>query len=123
MKLLYSQYRELQSFSQFGSDLDKDTKERLAQGERIVEVLKQGRNSPLSVEHQVIIIYAVVNNYLKKIAVEDISEFEKDLFDYIDSAHPDITQSIRDTKDLTKENEENLKTALELYVEKFLQSK
>ena len=65
----------------------------------------------------------VVNNYLKKIAVEDISEFEKDLFDYIDSAHPDITQSIRDTKDLTKENEENLKTALELYVEKFLQSK
>ncbi|MDE6149113.1 MAG: F0F1 ATP synthase subunit alpha [Ruminococcus sp.] len=123
LKLLYSQYRELQSFSQFGSDLDKDTKERLAQGERIVEVLKQGRNSPLSVEHQVIIIYAVVNNYLKKIAVEDISEFEKDLFDYIDSAHPDITQSIRDTKDLTKENEENLKTALELYVEKFLQSK
>ena len=88
-----------------------------------MEVLKQGRNSPLSVEHQVIIIYAVVNNYLKKIAVEDISEFEKDLFDYIDSAHPDITQSIRDTKDLTKENEENLKTALELYVEKFLQSK
>lgn len=123
LKLLYSQYRELQSFSQFGSDLDKDTKERLAQGERIVEVLKQGRNSPLSVEHQVIIIYAVVNNYLKKIAVEDISEFEKDLFDYIDSAHPDITQSIRDTKDLTKENEENLKTALGLYVEKFLQSK
>ncbi len=123
LKLLYSQYRELQSFSQFGSDLDKDTKERLSQGERIVEVLKQGRNSPLSVEHQVIIIYAVVNNYLKKIAVEDISEFEKDLFDYIDSAHPDITQSIRDTKDLTKENEENLKTALGLYVEKFLQSK
>lgn len=123
LKLLYSQYRELQSFSQFGSDLDKDTKERLAQGERIVEVLKQGRNSPLSVEHQVIIIYAVVNNYLKKIAVEDISEFEKDLFDYIDSAHPDITQSIRDTKDLTKENEENLKTALGLCVEKFLQSK
>lgn len=123
LKLLYSQYRELQSFSQFGSDLDKDTKERLAQGERIVEVLKQGRNSPLSVEHQVIIIYAVVNNYLKKIAVEDISEFEKDLFDYIDSAHPDITQSIRDTKDLTKENEENLKIALGLYVEKFLQSK
>lgn len=86
LKLLYSQYRELQAFSQFGSDLDKDTKERLAQGERIVEVLKQGRNSPLSVEHQVIIIYAVINNYLKKIAVSDVSEFEKDLFDHIDSA-------------------------------------
>ena len=123
LKLLYSQYRELQSFSQFGSDLDKDTKERLEQGERIVEVLKQGRNSPLAVEHQVIIIYAVVNNFLKKIAVEDISEFEKDLFDYIDSAHPDITQSIRDTKDLTGENEERLKEALNEYVEKFLKSK
>ena len=123
LKLLYSQYRELQSFSQFGSDLDKDTKERLEQGERIVEVLKQGRNSPLAVEHQVIIIYAVVNNFLKKIAVEDISEFEKDLFDYIDSAHPDITQSIRDTKDLTSENEERLKEALNEYVEKFLKSK
>ena len=123
LKLLYSQYRELQSFSQFGSDLDKDTKERLAQGERIVEVLKQGRNSPLTVEHQVIIIYAVVNNFLKKIAVEDITEFEKDLFDYIDSAYPDIIQSIKDTKDLTKENEERLKEALNSYVEKFLKSK
>ena len=123
LKLLYSQYRELQSFSQFGSDLDKDTKERLAQGERIVEVLKQGRNSPLAVEHQVIIIYAVVNNFLKNIAVEDIAEFEKDLFEYIDSAYPDITQSIRDTKDLTKENEENLKEALNAFVEKFLKSK
>lgn len=123
LKLLYSQYRELQSFSQFGSDLDKDTKERLAQGERIVEVLKQGRNSPVSVEHQVIIIYAVVNNYLKKIAVEDVSEFEKDLFDYIDSAYPEIIKSIEDTKDLTEENEENLKAALDECVERFLRSK
>lgn len=123
LKLLYSQYRELQSFSQFGSDLDKDTKDRLAQGERIVEVLKQGRNSPLAVEHQVIIIYAVVNNYLKKIAVDDVAEFEKDLFDYVDSAYPDITKSIRDTNDLTKENEAQLKEALESFVDKFLKSK
>lgn len=123
LKLLYSQYRELQAFSQFGSDLDKDTKERLAQGERIVEVLKQNKNSPLPVEHQVIIIYAVVNNYLKSIPVEDIKEFEKDLFDYIDSAHPDIVRSISDTKDLTKENEAELKEALNEYVEKFLRSR
>lgn len=123
LKLLYSQYRELQSFSQFGSDLDKDTKDRLAQGERIVEVLKQGRNSPLAVEHQVIIIYAVVNNYLKKIAVEYVAEFEKDLFDYVDSAYPDITKSIRDTNDLTKENEAQLKEALESFLDKFLKSK
>ncbi|MGN0623799.1 MAG: F0F1 ATP synthase subunit alpha [Oscillospiraceae bacterium] len=123
LKLLYSQYRELQAFSQFGSDLDKDTKERLAQGERIVEVLKQDRNSPLSVEHQVIIIYAVVNNYLKDIPVSDIREYEKDLFDYIDSAHPDIIKSITETKDLTKENEAELKEVLAGYAEKFLRSK
>lgn len=123
LKLLYSQYRELQAFSQFGSDLDKDTKERLAQGERIVEVLKQGRNSPLSVEHQVIIIYAVINNYLKKISVSDISEFEKDLFDYIDSAHPDIIKSISQTKDLTVETESELKEALSEFVDKFLKSR
>lgn len=123
LKLLYSQYRELQAFSQFGSDLDKDTKDRLAQGERIVEVLKQNRNSPLPVEHQVIMIYAVVNNYLKNIPVSDIREYEKDLLDYIDSAHPDIIKSITDTKDITKENEAELKEALAEYAEKFLRSK
>ena len=74
LKLDYSQYRELQSFAQFGSDLDKDTKERLAKGERIVEVLKQDQNSPLEVEEQVVIIYAVVHNYLKDIPVEKIKQ-------------------------------------------------
>ena len=101
LKLLYSQYRELQSFSQFGSDLDQDTKDRLAQGERIVEVLKQSKNSPVDVEKQVVIIYAVVNNYLKKIPVDDIREYEKDLFLFLDESHPDILASIRDTKELT----------------------
>ena len=123
LKLLYSQYRELQSFSQFGSDLDKDTKERLAQGERIVEVLKQGKTSPLDVEKQVVIIYAVVNNYLKNIRVEDIAEFEKDLFEYIDETHPDIFSSIRETGELTKENEQAIKDVLTEYSQKFLQSR
>ena len=123
LKLLYSQYRELQSFSQFGSDLDKDTKERLAQGERIVEVLKQGKTSPLDVEKQVVIIYAVVNNYLKNIRVEDIAEFEKDLFVYIDETHPDIFFSIRETGELTKENEQAIKDVLAEYSQKFLQSR
>ena len=123
LKLLYSQYRELQSFSQFGSDLDKDTKERLAQGERIVEVLKQGKTSPLDVEKQVVIIYAVVNNYLKNIRVEDIAEFEKDLFVYIDETHPDIFSSIRETGELTKENEQAIKDVLAEYSQKFLQSR
>ena len=123
LKLLYSQYRELQSFSQFGSDLDKDTKERLAQGERIVEVLKQGKTSPLDVEKQVVIIYAVVNNYLKNIRVEDIAEFEKDLFVYVDETHPDIFSSIRETGELTKENEQAIKDVLAEYSQKFLQSR
>ena len=119
LKLTYSQYRELQSFSQFGSDLDKDTKERLALGERVVEVLKQDRNSPIAVENQVVIIYAVTHNYLRDVPVEKISEFEADLFDYIDNGHPEIIDSIKETKELTKENEEALKSALEEFVKKF----
>ncbi len=123
LKLLYSQYRELQSFSQFGSDLDQDTKDRLAQGERIVEVLKQSKNSPVDVEKQVVIIYAVVNNYLKKIPVEDIREYEKDLFLFLDESHPDILASIRDTKELTAENEKALKNVLKDFADKFMQQK
>ncbi|MGN1107434.1 MAG: F0F1 ATP synthase subunit alpha [Huintestinicola sp.] len=119
LKLTYSQYRELQSFSQFGSDLDKDTKERLALGERVVEVLKQDRNSPIAVENQVVIIYAVTHNYLRDIPVEKIGEFEAELFDYIDNGHPEIITSLKETKELTKENEETLKSALEEFVKKF----
>ena len=123
LKLLYSQYRELQSFSQFGSDLDQDTKDRLAQGERIVEVLKQGKNAPVDVEKQVVIIYAVVNNYLKKIPVDMIKEYEKDLFNYLDESYPDILSSIRDTKVLSAETETALKEVLNSFADKFLQGK
>ncbi len=112
LKLEYSQYRELQAFSQFGSDLDTDTKNRLAKGERIVAVLKQGQSAPLSVENQVIIIYAVINNYLKDIAVERVGEFETELFAHIASNHPDIVDSIKKEKVLTPENEECLKKVL-----------
>jgi len=113
----------LQSFSQFGSDLDQDTKDRLAQGERIVEVLKQGKNAPVDVEKQVVIIYAVVNNYLKKIPVSMIREYEKDLFNYLDEAHPDILTSIRETKVLSEETEAALKEVLNSFADKFLQGK
>ncbi len=112
LKLEYSQYRELQAFSQFGSDLDADTKSRLAKGERIVAVLKQPQSAPLTVENQVIIIYAVINNYLKDIAVERVAEFERELFAHILSNHADITDSIRNEKVLTKETEEKLKKVL-----------
>ena len=120
LKLEYSQFRELQSFSQFGSDLDKDTKERLAKGERIVEILKQGQNSPVAVENQVIIIYAVINNYLKDIPLEKVSDFERDLYKHMEEAHPDITASIREEKVLTPDNEEKLKAALKDFSEKYV---
>lgn len=123
LKLLYSQYRELQSFSQFGSDLDADTKARLDKGERIVEILKQKQNSPITVEHQVIIIYAVVNNFLKTVAVKDIAEFEQDLFEHIDNVYPQIVDSIKETKQLNAETEELLKTALEEFIAKFVSSR
>ncbi|MBD9060754.1 MAG: F0F1 ATP synthase subunit alpha [Ruminococcaceae bacterium] len=112
LKLDYSQYRELQSFAQFGSDLDKDTKERLAKGERIVEVLKQDQNSPLEVEEQVVIIYAVVHNYLKDIPVEKIKQYQADLLDHIRFTVPEILTSIKTEKVITPENEEQLKNVL-----------
>ena len=123
LKLLYSQYRELQSFAQFGSDLDADTKTRLAQGERIVEVLKQNRNAPVPVELQVCIIYAVVNNILKEVAVEDVREFEQGLYEYMTSQQSDILAAIRDTGDLSKETAAKLEEALNQYKSAFLKTK
>jgi len=119
LKLMYSQYRELQSFAQFGSDLDADTKARLAQGERIVEILKQDRNSPIDVELQVCIIYAVVNDLLAKVPVERIKEYEKELFDYLTVQRPQILESIRDERVLTEENEVALKQAIEACLPRF----
>ena len=119
LKLLYSQYRELQSFAQFGSDLDADTKSRLDQGARIVEVLKQGRNSPIAVELQVAIIYAVVNNMLKEIDVADISRFESELFEYLTAVKGELLASIRETGNLSDESEAELKEAILAVKEKF----
>ena len=120
LKLLYSQYRELAGFAQFGSDLDADTMARLEQGKRIVEVLKQNRNSPIAVELQVAIIYAVVNNLLKEIKVEDISRFEEELFEYLSVAKDEILAEIRDTGVLSKENEALLREAIIYTKNKFL---
>ncbi len=119
LKLLYSQYRELQSFAQFGSDLDADTKARLALGERIVAVLKQKNNAPAEVAHQVCIIYAVTHGYLNNIAVEQIPEFEVRLCEFMDnSQYSSVLSAIRQTGKLEPDTEEALKTALsELLVE------
>ena len=112
LKLLYSQYRELQSFAQFGSDLDADTKSRLALGERIVAVLKQKNNAPVEVAHQVCIIYAVTNGYLKNIAVDQIPAFEQRLGEFMENRHAHVLTAIRETGKLEKDTEEGLKAAL-----------
>jgi len=120
LKLLYSQYRELQSFAQFGSDLDADTKARLVQGERIVGVLKQNHNAPVAVEHQVAILYAVIHDYLKDVAVELIPDYEQGLYERLDGQHADVLRAIRETGDLSKDTEAALKAAIQSYTEDFV---
>ena len=120
LKLAYSQYRELQAFSQFGSDLDADTKKRLNQGERIVEVLKQPQNSPIPVEKQVIIIFAVVSGQLLDIPADKVAEFEKELFEFIDGVYGDIPETIRATKQMDDDIKEKLTKAIEEFKGKFL---
>ena len=119
LKLAYSQYRELQAFAQFGSDLDADTKARLEQGERIVEVLKQPQNSPITVENQVIIIFAVVNKYLTDIPVAKITKFQNELFAYIENNYGDVPKTIRETKSIDGVKE-TLVQAIEEFKTKFL---
>ena len=111
LKLLYSQYRELQSFSQFGSDLDADTKARLALGERIVEVLKQGKNAPVRVGCQVAIVYAVINGFLDKVEVKDVPEYEKRLYTKLENEKGAWLERI-ESGYYEKEDEEELRSVL-----------
>ena len=119
LKLLYSQYRELQSFAQFGSDLDADTKERLALGERIVAVLKQKNNSPKEVAQQVCIIYAVTHGYLHSIPVDQVPEFEQRLEEHMNHFHADVLEAIRSSGKLESDTEAALKSALDELVKQF----
>ena len=125
LKLIYSQYRELQSFAQFGSDLDADTKTRLEQGARIVEVLKQNQNAPVPVEKQVAILYAVTKGILSRVATEDVRTYEAGLYTWIDSDAQGAAamQEIRSTGALSAETEEKLKGALEQYTENFVNTR
>ena len=125
LKLIYSQYRELQSFAQFGSDLDADTKARLELGARIVEVLKQNQNAPIPVEKQVAILYAVTKGILSRVATEDVRTYEAGLYTWIDSDAQGAAamQEIRSTGALSAETEEKLKGALEQYTENFVNTR
>ncbi len=121
LKLLYSQYRELQGFAQFGSDLDADTKARLEQGARIVEVLKQNRTSPIAVEKQVAIIYAVTRNFLTEVPVNKVQEYESELFAYLDSDSKALAlmQTIASTGDFNDTIENDLKDVLTAFTKQF----
>ncbi|MDD6043749.1 MAG: F0F1 ATP synthase subunit alpha [Eubacteriaceae bacterium] len=112
IKLLLAQFRELQSFSQFGSDVDADTKKRLDHGRVLMEIIKQGQYAPLDVAHQVMIIYAAVNNMLDDIPVSNIKDFEKRMIQYIDDHYPEISREIHDTGDFSAETEKTMNKAI-----------
>ena len=114
-----AQYRELAAFAQFGSELDADTREKLAQGERIKEVLKQGQYKPMPVEYQVLIIYVVTRKYLLDVPVERIGAFEEEFFEYISTGYSEIPESIAKTKELSEDMEELLKSAIERFKAEF----
>ncbi|MEE1312276.1 MAG: F0F1 ATP synthase subunit alpha [Lachnospiraceae bacterium] len=114
-----AQYRELAAFAQFGSELDADTKERLAQGERIKEILKQPQYQPMAVEKQVVVIYAATRKYLLDIEVADVLDFEKGLLEFIDTKYPEIFASIRDTKVISDDTEKLMIKAIEEFKQEF----
>ena len=125
LKLIYSQCRELQRFAQFGSDLDADTKARLAQGSRIVEVLKQNQNAPIPVEKQVAILYAVTKGNLVNVDVDDVKAYETGLYTYLDTDAEgvNVMQTIRSTGKLEADTEDKLKKVLDGYTEEFLNTR
>ena len=114
-----AQYRELAAFSQFGSELDADTKEKLAQGERIKEILKQPQYKPMPVQYQVIIIYVVTNKYLIDIPVEDVTRFEKEFFEFLDTKYPEIPAAIAESKVISDDTDAKLKKAIEEFKRQF----
>lgn len=120
IRIELAQYRELAAFSQFGSDLDADTKEKLAQGERIREILKQPQYQPMPVEYQVIIIFAATNKLLLDVPVADIQKFESELFTYLDTKYSDITKQIREKKVIDEACEKSLKGAIEAFKKEFM---
>ncbi|WP_435922762.1 F0F1 ATP synthase subunit alpha [Paenibacillus sp. DYY-L-2] len=122
LRLDLAQYRELQAFSQFGSDLDKSTQARLTRGSRMMEILKQGVNQPLAVEEQVVSLYTAVKGYLDDIALGDVRRFESEFLSFVKNNHDDVLQSIRDTKDLTSDNETKLKEVIEKFKKGFAAS-
>lgn len=122
LRLDLSQYRELEAFAQFGSDLDEATQQKLARGDRIVETLKQSENNPMEVENQVISLYAVTNGYMDEIPVDDVKRFEEEMLDYIHSNYSQVPETIKETEELEEDIEEELAEAIEDFQESFVVS-
>ncbi len=114
-----AQYRELAAFSQFGSELDADTKEKLAQGERIKEILKQPQYQPMPVQYQVIIIFVATNKYLLDVPVEDITRFEKEFFEFLDTKYPEVPSAIAQSREISEETDGKLRNAVEEFKKQF----
>ena len=123
MKGELAQYREMQAFSQFASDLDKSTRDQLSRGQRLVELLKQSQYAPFAVEKQVISIYTATNGYMDDVAVEDIRRFETELLAFIDDKYPDVPQQIRLSKELKDETTDALKSAIGAFKSQFKASR
>jgi F-type H+-transporting ATPase subunit alpha len=120
VKLELAQYRELASFSQFASDLDKDTKDRLDHGQILMEILKQPQYEPIPVENQVMIIYAAINRYLADVGVHNVREFEVGFYEFMGTQYPEVGAAIRESGQLSAESETKLKEAIEVYRTQFL---
>src|SRR4030081_3139004 len=112
LRIDLAQFRELQAFAQFGSDLDKATQAQLARGQRLVEILKQAQYQPMGVENQVLVIWAASNGYTDDVAVEDVRTFEGELLKFVENSHPGLLQTIREKKSLTDEIITDLKQVL-----------
>ena len=120
LRLSLAQYRELEAFAQFGSDLDAATQKQLARGARLVEVLKQPQYRPVPVENQVVIIYAVTNGYLDDVELPHIRQWERDFLEYLEASHPDVLKDIRTKKALDDELTNRLKAAIAAFKPMFV---
>ena len=119
LKLSIAEYRDLESFSQFGSDLGPETQDRLTQGEKLMEILKQSEHNPMDVEDQIIILHAITNGHLKDVEVGKISLFEKEYLDFVHTNHPEIVESIKETKELNDETKEKIKSTVDEFKKSF----
>ncbi|MBQ4596371.1 MAG: F0F1 ATP synthase subunit alpha, partial [Firmicutes bacterium] len=122
IKMELAQYTELANFSQFGSDLDTETKQRLEHGEVLLEILKQPQYQPVPVEHQVMIIYAAINKFLVNVGIENIKAFEKGFYDFMDTQYPEVGKNIRETGQLDEKAEKLLVEGIDKYKQEFFKS-